>query len=55
MQRPDGCFYAVYHPAAVKAKGLLNLTSLFAGTLQVGLLDPLTSNGYLEKVSYETW
>lgn len=55
VQRPDRCFYAVYYPAAVKVKGLLNLTSLCSSTLQLSLLDPLTSTGYLEEVSYETW
>lgn len=54
MKRPDGSFYAVY-PATVKVKGLLNPTSLCSGTLQLGLLDPLTSKEYLGEVSYETW
>lgn len=54
VQRPDDCFYVFYHPATVKVKGLLNLTSLFSGTLQLGLLDPLTFKKYLGEVSYET-
>lgn len=46
-------FYAVYHPAT-EVDRLLNLTSLCSDTLQLGLLDPVTSEKYLEEVSYET-
>lgn len=53
VQRPDGHFYAVYHPVCIKVKGLLNLTSLCSGMLQLGLLDPPTSGGDLEEVIHE--
>jgi len=53
IQGPVGRFYAVYNPVCVKAKGVLNLTDLCSGTLQLGLLDPPTSGGDVEEVSYE--
>lgn len=55
LQRPDGHFYAVYHPVCIKVKGLLNLTSLCSGMLQLGLLDPPTSGGDLEEVIHEIY